>query len=380
MPTRGSELNAVLAHLERSPDVVADNLYAVDGTDRILLEHIEARLSDLDTSRTVVIFDQYGALTLGMSAVLGVGGIRVHQDPISHEYALARNAARLQITPHWTSHGLDEELLARATLVVARIPRSVEATRWLACMIARYAGPHVTLIAAGRQKYVTRSHVDALTQTFDSVQGTLAHYKSRAYVCTGASEQSDALTPPAGDDADSGLSLRAIPGTFAGANVDIGTRFLLSFLGQMKPDAQRIVDLGCGNGVCAAAAAITWPHAQVIATDQSWAATQSARLTAAANGLEDRVTIIRDDAASTLEAASCDLVLCNPPFHVGAAVHIGAATKLIGEAARILRTGGELWTVYNSHLRYRSTLSTQVGHTEQMGRNPKFTVTVSRTR
>ena len=40
--------------------------------------------------------------------------------------------------------------------------------------------------------------------------------------------------------------------------------------------------------------------------------------------------------------------MCNPPFHLGGAVHAGAAMKLFDAAARVLAPGGELWTVFNS--------------------------------
>ena len=49
---------------------------------------------------------------------------------------------------------------------------------------------------------------------------------------------------------------------------------------------------------------------------------------------------------------SVDLVLLNPPFHVGAGVHAGAGLKMIEAAGRVLAPGGELWTVYNRHLPY----------------------------
>jgi len=59
-------------------------------------------------------------------------------------------------------------------------------------------------------------------------------------------------------------------------------------------------------------------------------------------------------------------------------VHAGAGLKLFEAAARVLAPGGELWTVYNSHLQYRPALERYVGPTVEEGRNPKFTVTRSR--
>jgi 16S rRNA (guanine1207-N2)-methyltransferase len=145
----------------------------------------------------------------------------------------------------------------------------------------------------------------------------------------------------------------------------------------MKPDAQAAVDLGCGTGVLAAALARRRPALRVIAADQSAAAVASARATMAANSVADRVSVVRDDALGSLPDASAELILLNPPFHIGSSVHAGIALKLFEDAARVLRPGGELWTVWNTHLGYRPALTRIVGPTRQVGRNAKFTVTVS---
>jgi 16S rRNA (guanine1207-N2)-methyltransferase len=83
-----------------------------------------------------------------------------------------------------------------------------------------------------------------------------------------------------------------------------------------------------------------------------------------ANGVADRVRVTRDDAASTVADASVDLVVCNPPFHLGAAVVTGAADRLFAAAGRVLRPGGELWSVYNNRLPHRAALRRLVGPTQ----------------
>ncbi|WP_280389426.1 class I SAM-dependent methyltransferase, partial [Nocardia wallacei] len=117
--------------------------------------------------------------------------------------------------------------------------------------------------------------------------------------------------------------------------------------------------------------------ADVRGTAPPAAAGAAARATAAVNGVADRVTVLRDDAMAGVAGHSADLVLCNPPFHVGAAVHTGSAIKMFSETGRVLRPGGELWTVYNSHLNYRGVMERLVGKTDVVGRNRKFTVTRS---
>jgi 16S rRNA (guanine1207-N2)-methyltransferase len=115
----------------------------------------------------------------------------------------------------------------------------------------------------------------------------------------------------------------------------------------------------------------------VIAGDASAAAVASAAATAAVNGLADRVTAVRDDAGASLPPAAADLVVCNPPFHSGAAVVPAVAARLFRGAARLLRPGGELWAVYNTPLAHRAALSRLVGPTRVVSRTPKFTVTAS---
>jgi 16S rRNA (guanine1207-N2)-methyltransferase len=164
---------------------------------------------------------------------------------------------------------------------------------------------------------------------------------------------------------------------FAGTKIDIGTRALLGCLGRMEPGAGTALDLGCGSGVLAAALARARPALDVVAVDQSAAAVASAAATAEVNGLSARIRVVRDDAAASLADGSVDLAVCNPPFHVGAAVVTTAADRLFTAAARVLRPGGELWTVYNSALRYKPQLGRLVGPTRVAAQTDKFTVTVS---
>jgi 16S rRNA (guanine1207-N2)-methyltransferase len=116
----------------------------------------------------------------------------------------------------------------------------------------------------------------------------------------------------------------------------------------------------------------------VLATDVSAIAVESARLTAAANGVKAETR--HDDGLSAEPAASADLVVLNPPFHAGAAVTTEIAHRLFADAARVLRPGGELRVVWNSHLGYRPVLERLVGPTRQLARGRKFTVTASRRR
>jgi 16S rRNA (guanine1207-N2)-methyltransferase len=380
-----------LGALRRRPDVEAENLFAVDAADRLLLDELVALLAaaadagaPVRPEELVVVGDSYGALTLGAAAALRRAGamdplrLRVHQDALASETALDLNAGLLGERAQIAHHGLDDALASGARVVLARLPRSLDALDEWAGVVARAAADDVTVLAGGRIKHMTPAMTDVLRRRFGDVHATLARQKSRILVARGPLRDAPADGWPRREShPDLGLEVRAHGAAFAGSKVDIGTRFLLSFLPELPADARAAVDLGCGTGVIASAVALARPGLRVVATDQSWAAVDSARATVAANGLAERVTVVRDDAGSTVPDGSVDLVLLNPPFHTGATVHAGLAPRLFAAAARMLRPGGELWTVYNSPLGYRPQLTRIVGPTREAGRNAKFTVAVS---
>ncbi|MCC2307982.1 class I SAM-dependent methyltransferase [Cellulomonas chengniuliangii] len=373
----------VLDTLRRAPDLEAPNLFAVDASDRLILDEAAPSLAEAPAGSVVVIGDHYGALTLGAAARLGATGMRTHQDRLTGELALAANAERAGLAGAFESLPLGPSLVAGARVVLLQLPRSLEALDEIAGLIAEHADPRVVVVAGGRLKHMSRTMNDVLGRHFASVQARLARQKSRVLVAADPlpEDQRPAGAWPARErhSLPGGRSVMvcAHGGAFAGTSVDIGTRFLLEHLAQMAPDAATALDLGCGTGLLAVALAQSRPSLRVTATDESFAAVTSAQATAESNGVADRVTVLRADAATGVPDASIDLVVLNPPFHVGAAVHPGLARRLFADAARVLRPGGELWAVWNSHLMYRPTLEQVVGPTRQAARNAKFTVTVS---
>jgi 16S rRNA (guanine1207-N2)-methyltransferase len=365
----------LFAQLRRDPDIPAPDLVAVDATDRLLLDEAATEIA-AHPQHVVVVDDGYGALTLGAVALHGATGVRVHQDLLVGELALGMNAARTGLAGAYESLPLGPELVRGARVVLAKAPKSLEALRELVQVVAADADPEVTLYVGGRVKHMTLGMNDVLGEGFTAVSATLARQKSRVLVARGPRPVQSSF-PVCREHADLGLTLCAHGGVFAGAKVDRGTRALLQALPGAVPDATTALDLGCGTGVLAVALAAARPRLTALASDQSAAAVASARATAQANDLGGRVQVVRDDAAASLPDASVDLVVCNPPFHLGVAVSETLAHRLFTGAARVLRPGGELWCVYNSHLPHRDALRRIVGPTRQVTRDPTFTVTAS---
>ena len=369
-------MSDLFAKLERVPDVEAPDLVAVDATDRLLLDEAAALLAAAGPGEVAVVDDSYGALTLGAVALHGAADVRVSQDLLVAERALARNAERTGLAGNYRSFALGPELADGARVVLVKAPKGLEALREIAEVVAATAAPDVTVLVGGRVKHMTRAMNDVLRDSFTEVSATLARQKSRVLVARGPRPAPSSF-PRCQEPPDLGLTVCAHGAAFAGARIDPGTRALLDHLDAMAPDARTALDLGCGTGVLAAALARARPGLSVLAGDQSAAAVASARATLAANGLSERVEVRRDDAADTVADGSVDLVVCNPPFHLGAAVVTAAADRLFAAAGRVLRQGGELWCVYNGSLPHRPALRRLVGPTRTVGRGSRFVVTVS---
>lgn len=376
-----NNLDSLFSRLRRFPDVEAANLQAWDATDRLLLDtaaELRAAGQLAPGARIAAVGDRYGALTLGALA-LGLqetGPVRVHEDLVTGERALRHNAAATGLTEGFEQLPL-ADAVEGAGLVLLQLPRSLAELEEIADAVARHAAPGVVLLAGGRVKHMSLGMNAVLERYFGEVQPQLARQKSRILLARAAKAVTGAPPYPVSErHAGLDLTVHAHGAVFAGTGLDIGTRFLLDFLPEI-PNVAHAVDLGCGTGILAALYARSHPEAQVTATDRSAAAVDSARATARANGLERQIEVLQDDAMSTMPDACAELVLLNPPFHLGAAVHAGAGIKLIEAAARVLAPGGELWTVFNSHLHYQPALERLVGRTREVGRNPKFTVTAS---
>ncbi len=370
----------LLSGLSREPDFDAPELQAYDAADLLLLAQARALgAATLEPGSIVVIGDRHGALTLGAAGSLGASGIRVHQDAVLSERALAANADRLGLRDRAEHHALGASLLGGATLVLLQLPRSLAELEEISWNVARFASPEVTLLAGGRDKHMSRGMNELLARHFGDVTAGLGRRKAR--VLTARSPKAvEALGAPRfpeqSGDPDLPFELFAHGATFGGASLDHGSRLLLRTLREEAPAVPpaRVVDIGCGNGVLAVSAAVAFPSARVLASDQSAAAVASTRLTASAAGVEDRLSVHRADASEAVADGWADLVLLNPPFHSGATVHAGVGQRLIRSAARALASGGELRLVFNTHLGYRSLVEREIGPTRQIARDRTFTV------
>ncbi len=154
--------------------------------------------------------------------------------------------------------------------------------------------------------------------------------------------------------------MRTLVGTFAADRLDAGSALLLEALSAYETGGRearseasadlagaRVLDLGCGSGVLARRA-LRAGAASVLALDDDLAAVRSSEATLAGEG-KARVDW-SDLTLDAPEARELDVVITNPPFHVGRSV-VGALSRgFVAAAHTALRPGGRLWLVANAAL------------------------------
>lgn len=370
--------------LRRWPDVEAENLYAADAADRLILDTCAAAIPGQPGTAPwpqsiAIIGDHYGALALGALA-LGSTQVRVHTDSLTARRAIEANLNRLlpQAAGHLSFHPLAEVAEQAATILLA-MPRGRDVLGEQVAAVAAVADPGAKLFAGGRIKHMSRGMNEVLSAHFTHLDVSLARQKSRVLTASiPRDEQPDSNFPATATHQvrNTAFTLVAGAGTFGAARLDPGTRLLLENLPNLSTH-DTLIDLACGNGSIGIFAALQYPSLRVDASDHSASAVASTLAAAQRNDLGQRITAVQDDALSRLPAQSATLITLNPPFHIGNIVTADIAFKLIDDAARVLAPGGTLVCVFNSHLRYRSELARRIGPTTQLARDKTFTVTSS---
>ncbi len=166
-----------------------------------------------------------------------------------------------------------------------------------------------------------------------------------------------------------GLKVVALPGVFSAAKVDKATALLMRTLDALDVSGRAVLDLGCGAGILGAWAAKR--GGVVTLADADLSSVRSAEATLSANQLTGEV--IHSDVDAALGERTFDLILANPPFHVGRGVVLDVAAEFLKTAQRRLKLGGAAYYVANDFLPYENLL-TGWAKAEEMVRESGFKV------
>ncbi len=166
-------------------------------------------------------------------------------------------------------------------------------------------------------------------------------------------------------------TLYSRPGVFSWEHVDEATALLAN---TMRVDSgASVLDLGCGCGALGVVAARLSGSGAVTMLDADIEAVRSAQHTAAAAGIHTARALASDVARAVLEE-QFDVVVTNPPFHVGKTTALNVPVQFIRDAHHVLRPGGELFVVANRTLPYEADLASLFGAVRTVHDGPRFKV------
>lgn len=264
--------------------------------------------------------------------------------------------------------------LAGVSLAIGRLPKSLGALDEQAALIQGAAD--VTYVGGARVRHMNRSMNEVLAKHFAAVSASLGRSKSRVLRAWGP-ENTETQWPKVRSHEDLGFAVAAHGATFGGTKIDPGTRLMLGVLkggGRTGGlEAEDVLDWGSGNGTISMWLARRGHR--VKARDVSWSAVAATLVAAEVNGLD--VDATWGDGLDGYDDGAFDAIVTNPAFHQGTTKDSTDTFALFDEAARVLRPGGKLWCVYNSHLPYRSELNVRLGRTQVAAQDPRYTVTVT---
>jgi 23S rRNA (guanine1835-N2)-methyltransferase len=363
--------------ISRVPYAAKETLQAFDQADLLALDYVQTEGILNSTCRLLVVNETFGAITCAVTkALVGLDGRVPTLWSDSH-------IAHLGMQFNAQANGLPLATFVQAQdtpqgpfdLVILRLPKNHALLRDQIQRMLPQLAPASVIIIPMMVKYLDNPVYQLLESLLGTLTTSLARKKSRL-IFSAHHATALAKSPKAKETFWSiptlGLFLQHFSGVFSHTKLDPGAQVLLDKFPQGP--YQRVIDLGCGNGIQAIVAAKKWPQCQVIGIDESYMSVASASINAKENSVGDQCEFRVNDCLTGIEPQSADLILCNPPFHQERVIGDQIAMRMFAQAAQVLTKEGELWVVGNRHLGYHAKLKRWFGRVEQVGSHPKFVV------
>src|SRR6266536_656511 len=192
---------------------------------------------------------------------------------------------------------------------------------------------------------------------------TLAISKGQRVVCSHVENNSSARSTNQFPD--------LLPTTFAEGKLDEGTRLLVDALEVHTTDIA--LDIGCGAGYLGMHIAHVASKGHVTMVDASLVAVDAARNMGERSGMTN-VQVLASDGTQAVKAQRFDLIVTNPPFHLGGIQTTEIGERFIREAAQVLRPRGRFYLVANRFLKYGPTMRTCFHSVEEVSGNTRYKV------
>lgn len=174
---------------------------------------------------------------------------------------------------------------------------------------------------------------------------------------------------------DISLQLFSRPGIFSWDHIDEATAILADVMDVRAGDD--VLDLGCGSGALGLLAARLSTTGRVVLLDVDAEAVRCAERAIDLMGLT-QCRAMCSDVADAVRDERFDIVLTNPPFHVGKLTDLAVPTQFILDAWQVLKPGGRLALVANRTLPYEKLVQATFGNLTTVHDGPRFKVLAAR--
>lgn len=349
-----------ITDIKRYPLKKNDLLQGWDAADSLMLEHMKSL--DLAGKRILIINDQFGALSCGLSD----HDITSYTDSYVSYRGILFNSEE-QIRPISNLN----DLSGFYDYVLIQIPKNMSYLEDILIHLTNHLLPHSKLICGSMVKHLAPTSFDLINKYIGTTSTSLAVKKARL-VFANFEKAKTQNTYPQKVKMD-GFEKVFInhSNLFSREKLDIGTRFFLEHI--PRGEFNSILDLGCANGIIGIKAKEQNPKAQIHYSDESFMAILSAKENYQ-NHFSAEPSLHWTNCYEDGAKNSLDLVLCNPPFHQGTTVGDFIATQMFKDSFSALKKGGFIRVIGNSHLGYQVKLKQIFGNSKIVATNNKFMI------
>ncbi len=167
------------------------------------------------------------------------------------------------------------------------------------------------------------------------------------------------------------VQLFSRPGAFSWEHLDEGTAILADVMPVQPGDD--VLDLGCGVGALGLVSAQLVGTGRVTMVDVDSEAVRCATRAVEAAGLTN-CRVLASDVCAAVRDERFDVVISNPPFHIGKHTDLDVPSQFMLDAARVLKSGGRLALVANRTLPYERLVQQAFGNLTTLHDGPRFKV------
>ncbi len=353
--------------IKRYPPTTNKTLLPWSAADEMMISKVLSE--EPSKKRILIINDRFGFHT----TVLAEFKPETVVSRKSQEKGISKNLENNNISPVLIKNiPLGEIPEEKADIILIRVPKSLDLFKTYLSVGAKSCHENSQVLCGFMTRHFSKTMLEHADHYFESAEQTRAMKKARLLIlknAKGSAEKPEIYTTELALPDGTSVELAHKPGVFSAGKPDIATQFLLQNL-KITESEQKILDVGCGNGIISRFAHHLKPDAEIHAVDDFLPAVESAR----ANLGFENITVHYSDTISTFEKNYFDLIITNPPFHIEHVNTTDVAVHLFKEAAETLSESGRFLCVANRHLNYRTHLVKLFKSVNVLNENERFEI------